>query len=130
MTKEFGMIPMNQWGSDHWSLLGYVAACFDNELNRTRLRCNPERHPLMQHQGGWSDKYSSRLAFGKSIGHDDFDCLDDLEAEGFVIIDSIINCRVSLTEKGNRAAFKLREHKRNGGSFATFTLSEVAAQCI
>jgi hypothetical protein len=120
MKSKIEPIPISQWSRDHWSLLGYVAAMFDGELNRERMRCNHDKHPFMAHRGGWDDACSTRLREGFVIGHDDWDCMEDLESEGLVAIQSMINCRVRLTEKGNQLAFRLREHKANGGTFSTF----------
>jgi hypothetical protein len=99
-------IAPNRWGEDHWALLSYVVACFDGSLDLDRLRCNG----------------STRLKdpSDRVIGHDDWDCLEDLEAAGLVEIISRLAGIVHLTEKGNAVAFRLREHKWNGQAFATF----------
>lgn len=127
MIKEAARVPILQWGRDHWSMLGYVAVAFDGTLSRERMRCNPSRHPLMAHRGSWDDKYSSRLNLGEVIGHDDWDCLDDLEAEGLLAVESMINCRVRMTHKGSQVAFQLRDHKAAGGSLSTFQYTPIEA---
>jgi hypothetical protein len=99
-------IPPNRWGEDHWALLSYVVSCFDGSLDLERLRCNGNTRLK-----GPSDRV---------IGHDDWDCLQDLEAAGLVEIISRLAGIVHLTEKGNAVAFRLREHKWNGQTFATF----------
>jgi len=116
-------ITPEKWGKDHWSLLGYVASCFDGEIDRRRLRCNPDRHPFTD-QAGWQDSYSTRLQdqTETALGHDDWDCLNDLEDAGMVEVLSAVNGMVWLTELGSAVAFQLRTHKCNGGTFATFSL--------
>jgi hypothetical protein len=122
------VISPERWGKDHWSLLGYVVTRFDEELQRQVLRCNENRHPLLRSGGlgrhtlPWEDKWSTRLrdSADRVPGHDDYDCLDDLEAAGLVEIISLVNGFVWLTEKGNAVGFRLREHKMRGGTFATF----------
>jgi hypothetical protein len=88
-TTEITTIEPKRWGRDHWSLLGYIATCFDGEIDRRKLRCNENRHPMLAHcHSAWKDEWSTRLKSTpegehiKAIGHDDWDCLDDLEAAG------------------------------------------------
>lgn len=141
--------PVQKFGKDHWSLLAYVETrCVDGSagigaLDRNRMRCNQERHPLLggslSAAPGWKPQYSTRLAGffefkDRAIpavaiaagfmldGHDDWDCLDDLEACGFVEILSTANGAVRLTPAGLKVAAALREHKATGGMFATFSM--------
>lgn len=134
-------VNIDMFGKDHWSTLAYCeCCCTDNAgkgfgtLARNRMRCNKERHPLLSAGLSWSDNYSSCLkgidvkdtpeqALEKGTrlrGHDDWDCLDDLEAAGLIEIISLINCAVKMTDKGNEVAAKLRAHKANGGRFIDF----------
>ncbi len=123
-------IDLSQFGKDHWSTLAYCAAMFYSEkgIGKQHMRCNPERHPHFAHTGGWKDSYSTRLrGGGQALGHDDWDCLWDLENYGFI---GVLTGRAEifwLTAKGNRAARELIEHKRAGGNFATFVPSEIPA---
>lgn len=119
-----GAIPPELWGKDHWSLLGYVATRFDGDLKHQNLRCNIAKHPLLVGHPGqrWQDSYSTRLKNGQALGHDDWDCLDDLEAAGLVNIISLVNGIVFLTAKGNTVVFALRKHKESGGVFHTFEM--------
>lgn len=59
------------FGKDHWSLLAYVeTCCVDGQdgigtLDRRRLRCNENNHPLLKgaySPTGWQPSYSTRLA--------------------------------------------------------------------
>ena len=117
---------VTKWGKDHWSLLAYVeTACVDEQgkLDRRRMRCNENRHPLMTNMR-WNPDYCTRLKEGKIEGHDDWDCLEDLEVAGFIEIISLINGFVRMTELGMRVATQIRSHKVGGGHFATFVLEE------
>lgn len=137
--------PVQTFGKDHWSLLAYVEClCVDGtkgigQIDRRRVRCNENTHPLLNSNvtGTWKNEYSTRLAgffdfehradpqkasdAGLQIlGHDDWDCLDDLEAAGFVEILTLANAAVRMTKAGNKVAGELRTHKANGGQFAQF----------
>lgn len=123
-------ILVKYFGKDHWSLLAYIETrCvdFDGVLDRRHLRCN-NSHLLHSHIGGWDDKYSTRLNTLASktrvmaIGHDDHDCLEDLENAGFIKIISNANLLVKMTELGLNISSKIRAHKASGGNFAKFEL--------
>lgn len=119
-------------------MLGYVEAiCVDGrkveglgsvgEIDRRRVRCNPERHPLLLPPDPfgsgphWKDAYCTRLNEGTVADHDDWDCLDDLEAAGLVEIMSLVNGYVTMTDEGTRVAAALRKHKSAGGRFGDFS---------
>lgn len=131
------MIPTDQFGKDHWSLLAYIECrCVDNAgiIDRRQMRCNTYTHPkhVVQHRL-WMDSWGTRLrgyfeaegdvARGKLIvpSHDDWDCLEDLAAAGFCNILGEIS--VSMTDLGNQTAAQLRVHIQRGGVYANFTLS-------
>ena len=142
-----------KFGKDHWSLLAYVeACCVDGQngigtLNKGRMRCNENSHPLLKSGysvASWKPCYSTRIAgffdfadrantekavaVGLQIlGHDDWDCLDDLAATGYVDILSVANGYVKLMPLGIKVAALLREHKATGGQFAEFRLPELHA---
>lgn len=133
-------IPVEKWGRDHWSLLAYVeSVCVDRQtLDHRRMRCNQNTHPLLYRmppglypKGPF--KYGTRLRGyfednAKQLAdHDDWDCLDDLEAEGLVEIISMINGIVTMTDKGLKLSHTLREHKAKGGNFAGFSMDKVGA---
>ena len=112
---------MSRWGKDHWSMLGYVTTCFDGEVKRDVLRCNTKTHPLLRgRHTRWEPIYGTRLRDKQLPQHDDWDCLDDLEAAGLVEIISLVNGFIRLTKAGSDMAYALREHKRRGGGFASF----------
>jgi hypothetical protein len=115
------------WGKDHWSLLGYVETrCIDNDgkLGIAQMRCNEQRHPIFKSTPiKWEDSYSTIIKEGTIKGHDDWDCLQDLEDVGFIEILSFANGFVKLTEQGKKIAAQLRSHKADGGQFGNFIYS-------
>ena len=140
-------VAVERFGKDHWSLLAYVETrCVDGKggvgsLVPAHLRGNPATHPLLANYlpTGWKQSYSTRLkgffqypgrgdparaiADGFMVdGHDDWDCLDDLEAAGYLEVLSLSNPAVQLTPLGIEVAAKLRKHKAQGGLFASFSL--------
>lgn len=140
------MIPMDLWGKDHWSLLGYLdCRCTDNNgtINGAHMRHNPAKRPMvvgsdtgrlsaMAMGVGWKPEYGTRLAgyfdapkeerhLHQLPDHDDIDCLEDLEEAGVIKnIGSALNPLIRFTQFGHAVANKLREHKRDGGNFAEF----------
>lgn len=140
--------PVAKYGKDHWSLLAYVENCCVNgqegigEIDRRRVRCNPNTRPMLAgvQNPQWKLNYSTRLADlfdfedrtdpEKAIAaglqlrdHDDWDCLEDLEAAGYVEVLSLVNGFVKMTENGCGVTAKLRAHKAAGGQFAGFRLA-------
>ncbi len=137
----------SRFGKDHWSLLAYIEHCCVNGLRGLgvvdpfRLRCNPARHPtlspMLPSLVSWKPSYATRLAgffafadrrdVDKAVeagvqlaGHDDWDCLDDLQAAGYVQVISLEERTVRMTPSGMAASARLRAHKAQGGSFADF----------
>lgn len=142
--------PQN-FGKDHWSLLSYVEdLCVNGKggagaISRSHMRCNPEKHPILSCGNQWSPRYSTRLKnffqfeerddYAKACdagvqinGHDDWDCLDDLEEAGYIEIISLVNGAVLMTDRGRAISAELRNHKSKGGQFATFTPGNFVAQ--
>ena len=121
-------VEVERWGKDHWSALAYVECCaVDNKgmLDNRRMRCDIDRHPgLVYYTGRVSGdrKYPTLLAGGDELpDHDDWDCLDDLEAAGFIEQRGTgIHPVIVMTELGNKAVAALRQHKAQGGNFSVF----------
>lgn len=122
-------IPIKKWGKDHWGLLAYVETrCVDHKgkLDIKHMRCNEKTHPLHKWQRSgpwhkWQKEWGTKLKNGQMLkNHDDWDCLEDLEREGFLEIISFINGFVKLTEKGIKCSAEIRNHKVNGGQFNSF----------
>lgn len=108
---------ISRFGKDHFSLILYIETrCVDHSgiVDKRHLRCNPKNHALFSHEGGWDDKYSTRLAEGVEpvVGHDDWDCIDDLERAGLLIwLGTGVNPGFQLTDKGWKLAHKLRRER-------------------
>jgi hypothetical protein len=140
-------IPVDKWGKDHWTLLSYMETlCVDSskkgvgEIDKRRMRTNEKRHPLHavnlnQGVGSWQADFGTRLAgywdsLGRKVpkkqvrGHDDWDCLDDLEKIGFIEVISEANGFVKLTKKGMKVSGELRAYKAQGGMFSGFRWAE------
>lgn len=130
-------IPIEQWGKDHWSTLAYIETCtVDNQvtagvgvLDKRKMRCNPKTHPYWAHLPDWNPSNGTRLKGFISEeetpdlllpSHDDWDCVEDMEAEDLMMICSVVNYWISLTDQGRDIASQLREHKSKGGNFSNF----------
>lgn len=122
-------VPVADFGKDHWSTFAYTECCtVDSKgvLDPRRMRCDFNRRPgLFATQRLSADrKYPTILAGGRELpDHDDWDCLDDLEAAGLLQqVGTGVNPVVRLTDAGHEAAAALRRHKAQGGNFAGFHL--------
>jgi hypothetical protein len=141
----YDILAQARWGVDHWSLLAYIETrCVDGaggvgRIEKRHFRCNPERHPqhLPATPFGWEPIQGTRLA-GYSeapkqaepadrealgvqlLKHDDWDCLADLAAAGYLEVTAPVRGEVRLTDKGTEIALKISEHKGKGGKFSTF----------
>lgn len=120
-------VPVETWGRDHWSTFAYLECrVVDNGgiPEKAHMRCDLERHPAHGHILMPSDgeKYPTRLAEGVGLpDHDDWDCVDDMEASGLIKINGTgLFPAWELTDKGKAVAGRLRAHKADGGSFASF----------
>jgi len=139
-------VQVKDFGKDHWSLLAYVeTTVVDNQkapgvggIDPNKLRCNANTHSelmghLQRRMPTWEPKYGTRLRgfWNKDkttnptrqiSDHDDWDCLENLETCGFIEILSLVNGFIRLTPEGMSVCQQIREHKANGGMFATFSL--------
>lgn len=82
--------------------------------------------------GGWDEKYRTRLNDGsEAANHDDWCCVQDMAAEGLFASthktprpiaqeDVEPKVKLRLSEKGQRLAAALRQHKATGGQFGNF----------
>lgn len=141
-------VPMQEWGADHWSTLGYLEVRIVDhrgKIAHDHMRCH-SHHPKMlvaKRRGnlfgqGAGDRYPTRLKGGvEREHHDDYDCIDDMIAEGLVEVDMpeapggvlitglveqemMTRATYRLTERGQRIAAQLRAHKGNGGRWSDF----------
>ena len=132
-------VSIEEFGKDHWSLLGYIETCCvdannsSGKIDNDRMRTNTNRYKG-KCQIIWMDKYSTRLKTfpwkskdekektrHRIDGHDDWDCLWDLEQAGFVNLISYVNGFVQISGEGLAMAAEIRAHKANGGFFSNFT---------
>lgn len=131
--SDLRTVPVAEWGKDHWSLLAYLEVrCVDNggAIVIRHMRCNPRRHPMFAHAGtrigldpSAPYQYPSVLRKGADpvLEHDDWDCLEDLEAAGLIENRGTgINPRIYMTDAGLTFTAQIRACKAKGGSFATF----------
>lgn len=104
-------------------------------VDREHLRCNPTEHPMLQGHRirTWKDEFGTRLAgyWGRDgsvnhdrqvCGHDDWDCIEDFEAAGFIETISLVNGYFRMTEAGAAMGARLMKFKATGGQFAKFEL--------
>lgn len=148
---ESGNITVERFGWDHWSLLVYIETlCVDYKglIDPRKMRCHARRHRIY-YQGSDGRSHPTRLQNGETVSnHDDWDCLTDLVAAGYVEITDdyaapfprhmgfpqrepttvfpMRTCEVRLTDLGWSTAWQLRRHRAEGGTYDTFTvLAEV-----
>jgi hypothetical protein len=125
-------IPIEQWGSDHWSTFAYAENCcveYKGTLDNRKMRCNSRLHRLFMHiaDGG---NYPTRLKEGEVKKHDDWSCLEDAARWGLIELYYFKPhsasqfgggaCKVILTSLGLEVAFQLRVFKSQGGNFRDF----------
>jgi hypothetical protein len=142
-------VPLMLFGKDHWSLLAYVETCAVEQepLDKRRLRCNEHTHHLhavnfnVGSSMAWKPEYGTRLTGFFTAkdshkpqlqipNHDDWDCLNDLEAAGFIDVISEATAAVCMTDDGNRVVAALRKYKTSGGQFDTFILTDAPIDYI
>lgn len=123
-------------------------------VDHRRMRANHLTHPLLQMNGfPWEDKNGTKLKdyfvgwdkerptleqqeerFGKPgqhlPHHDDWDCVDDLEACGLLESISLVNGVIGVTPLGLRVAHELRQHQARGGGCSTFELSSESREAM
>ena len=123
-------VEVARFGKDHWSALAYVECCaVDNKgmLDNRRMRCDADRHPglinPMLDSVQVHNKYPTFLAGGEELpDHDDWDCLDDLEAAGFIEQRGTgIHPVIVMTDLGREVVTAIRKHKATqDGNFSNF----------
>lgn len=128
------MVTIEQFGRDHWSTLAYFETLVvDNggRIDKRRMRCDGARHPQFGHLPlGIVGRCPTRLKGGVELDdHDDWDCMDDLEAAGLIETSGTgMFPVVQLTPRGHEIANALRRHRADSGlharSYDTFVLSE------
>lgn len=123
-------ITIEQFGKDHWSLLLYIETRirdYEGVLDLCQIRI---KNPIIR--PGWKPEYGTRL-FGywnkdkttnsllRLHNHDDYDCLDDLEAEGLIKnIGTGLRPVCEITKKGTEISSQLLLHKQVGKNYSNF----------
>jgi hypothetical protein len=125
-------VPIDDFGADHWSTFGYIETRIVDHGGvplKHHLRCVIRRHPFFAHEGGDASRYPTRLRGDRKLAnHDDWDCLDDLEAAGLLENRGTgANPVFCLTPRGEEIAGKLRAHKGRGGNWSEFFIEPVVA---
>ena len=135
------LVPLAQWGKDHFSTLAYVeTVAVENKgfqvgqdprmkTNRRHARVLAACPRPRRTAGGaalcmvMSPEHATRLKDGTQVpNHDDWMCVQDFVGEGLFAIGSEVEPKqvLALSERGNALAAALRAHKASGGSFSTF----------
>lgn len=107
-TKPKNIIPA-QWGKDHWSILCYLetrVVDHRGKIDMRNLRTDGVTYPTYL-------KHSKKL-----FGHNDSNCIDDLEVAGLIKNN---NDTISLTEIGWKVSAELRRHKASQKSYTAFS---------
>lgn len=125
-------VPMRFWSKDHWSTFAYLCCRVtgnDGYPDKDHMRVDRDRHPgligpRVAMLGTTLEKYPTRLQHGILLeDHDDFDCVDDFEAEDLVTTSGTgIAPRWHLTEAGWKVNKLLTEFKEKGGQFGEFKM--------
>ncbi len=122
----------SEFGKQHWSLLAFIETqvvdkCFP--LDYRRMSCNNKKRGISNGAPfSWDDDWSTENNKSEKLilGHDDIDCFEELEKEGFIKNEgTLLNMYPSITDKGWRACAELRKFKGNGGNYVDFALSEI-----
>lgn len=134
--QEEQLIPMSNWGKDHWSTLAFIETVmvengFFPFKGDARMRSNRRHFRLMPSDFGivMPREQGSRLKDGTNAeNHDDWCCIQDMAAEGLLDKpqeDLDVGVRVKFSDKGMRIAQQLRTHKMNKGSFGNFEPKDI-----
>lgn len=121
-----------EFGKQHWSLLAFIETqvvdkCFP--LDHRRMSCNEKKRGISNGAPfGWKNEWSTENKEGKQeiLGHDDIDCFEELEKEGYIKNQgTLLNMYPLITDKGWKACAELRKFKGQGGNFINFRFSEI-----
>ena len=141
-SRSSGDIPMKEWSKDHWSLLVTLANVHRSTnvpelpvMDYDRMRINPANHfvHLDRSDGpeayeAWDQTKGTMLrrpgpdtkeprpgeADGQISYHDDFDCVEELEAEGLLDIVSTAAGTYEMTVEGLALAKRVEAHVSAG----------------
>jgi len=135
------VIPITQWGKDHWSTLLYLECrTVDNSgvIDNRHMRCNQLLHSMFMYFDDYTiqpdgSMYPTVLRNKVKVDmHDDWSCMRDMielglcracykESETGLRPTKVV---VELTLLGCTYAAAVRKHKSNGGVYSTFSCEE------
>lgn len=125
-----GSVSLESWGRDHWSTLLYldhVVVDRGGRPDRAKMRCDPDLHPglVSPHHTRFTKKYPTKLKDGEHLkDHDDWDCVEDLEAAGLLEWQGTgINPVIHITTVGHKVIAEAREHRVEHKGCDNFTPS-------
>lgn len=111
------VISIDRFGKDHWSTFAYVetrVVDYGGRLSVDHMRCDTDIHPQFANSANRANpnkKYPTRLRDGIAAHHDDWSCVDDLEAAGLLEQKGTgMNPVIVLTDTGRRVVSQLRTH--------------------
>lgn len=141
MSTTTAPIEPTRWSKDHWSCLLFLETVivdhrgvFSDRL-RMSMRTNPETHPAygywLHDHPRWQAEWGTRVFYSdvattmvRSDQHDDWDCLEDMEAAGLLVNrGSGMNPVLRLTDRGVRLHGMVRTHRADGKKLVEFRLS-------
>ena len=119
-------IIIEQFGKDHWSLLLYIETRIHNyegvlDICHMRIK-DPSWKPEYGTRlfGYWNEDNTTNSLLQLHY-HDDYDCLDDLEAENLIKnIGTGLRPVCTITKKGAKALSQLLLHKQSGKHCSNF----------
>ncbi len=120
------VIPIDEFGRDHYSLLLYVeSVCVDCKgvPDLRRVRCNEKTRPYMvDGHRKWDELNATRLRGDKrQPKHDDWDCFNDMAGVGWMSnIGTGLAPKWHLTEVGWCMAHLVRRWKATGNQVKDF----------
>jgi hypothetical protein len=137
-TEDY--VPVEKWGQDHWSTLAYfqaIAVDHKGVIDNRKMRCNPRLHREFAHDlpMGDASRYPTRLKNGETMDkHDDWSCLEDMVAAGFITSEyrqvkqvpfGNSEARIAFTPTGFSVVSALLFFKAQGGKYADFDTFEM-----
>jgi hypothetical protein len=119
-AEKQSRLPLKSFGEDHWTLLAYIDVCCSGRTGRLEHR-HLRSKPTKKSNEPSLFKSSQPEPETGSLTYDDWDCLADLEAVGFVELVSYATGLVHIFPGGLKAAAALRAHGERGESIKTFS---------
>ena len=117
-TQHDQVIEPERWSKDHWSTLLYVETCVVDQAGKLKAI----------HLRSDGVKYPTRLTDCQLAGHNDWDCLEDMEKAGLLINKGTgYNPIYDLTDEGWKLAGLCRRWKAEDKGFINFRIEAIEA---